>query len=308
MAKYATKFFRFLSICYNPLYICKEFNESVTNYCFYMLFSKMQGIGNDYVYVNGLVETVSDPESLAIRISDRHFGVGSDGLVLILPSERADFRMRMFNADGSEAEMCGNASRCVGKYVYDKGLTPKTSLTLETGSGIRHLQLFPVDGKVERVTVDMGIPDFSIGSVPVLWHSPEMIQQPVMINGCVYRVTAVSMGNPHAVVFLPEIDMLNLYELGPLFENHSLFPKRTNTEFVERMSSDRLRMRVWERGAGETLACGTGACAAAAAAIRCGFCGKKVRVDLKGGPLFIDWEAETMKMTGAAVMVFEGEW
>lgn len=262
-----------------------------------MRFTKMQGLGNDYVYLDCTKESPTDLSALAVRISDRHFGVGSDGLICICPSEKADFRMRMFNADGSEGEMCGNGIRCVGKFVYDKGLTKKTDVTIETLAGIKEIRLTVEDGEVTSVTVDMGVPE------------AEELRK-LEILGREYEIRPVSMGNPHAVTFLEAIDDLKLEELGPHFENHPSFPNRTNTEFVEVLSPRLLKMRVWERGSGETLACGTGACAVLAAAILAGRAERKAVVRLLGGELQIEWnEADGhIYMTGPAVTVFEGQW
>lgn len=270
-------------------------------------FSKMHGAGNDYIYVNAISQVVVNPEALARKWSDRHFGIGSDGLVLILKSEIADFKMRMFNADGSEAEMCGNASRCVGKFVYDKKLTDKTVITLETGAGIKVLELNLKNGVVQSVRVDMGEPILSPVSIPMI--SEVSLNIPVSIQGKDYSINGVSMGNPHAVVFTTDIEKLNLPVVGPDFEYHPMFPKKTNTEFVEILSIDHAKMRVWERGAGETLACGTGACAVLVAGVLNGKLNRKAQIDLLGGSLEIEWNAENnhVYMTGEAVIVFEGE-
>ena len=279
-------------------------------------FTKMQGIGNDYVYVNGFEERVDSPGELAKKISGRHFGVGSDGLVLILPSASADVRMRMFNADGSEAEMCGNAVRCVGKYVYDHGIQVKDVITVETGAGVKVVRLLFEAGEVCGATVDMGEPELTPAKIPVLTEAStdggqqRFVAHPVDVNGQLYEITAVSMGNPHAVIFMKGIDELDLPRIGPNFEHHPLFPKRTNTEFVEVISSNKVRMRVWERGAGETLACGTGACAVAVACVLNGYTGRDVDVELKGGTLQIHWDESSnhVYMTGGAVTVFAGEY
>jgi diaminopimelate epimerase len=273
-----------------------------------MRFTKMQGAGNDYIYVNAMQEHVVNPSLLAATLSDRHFGVGSDGLVLILSSEVADFRMRMFNFDGSEAEMCGNASRCVGKYVYEKGLTDKTFLKLETKSGIKTLDLTVEDGKVSLVRVDMGEPILDPAIIPVITEGDALIV-PIVIDGIEYITTCVSMGNPHAVVFTDDISKLDLPYIGPKFENNPVFPKRTNTEFVNVINSGHARMRVWERGAGETLACGTGACAVLVAGVLRGFLKPMARIDLPGGSLNIEWNRlnNHVFMTGGATVVFEGE-
>lgn len=274
-----------------------------------MKFTKMHGAGNDYIYVNATREVIENPSDLAIRISDRHFGIGSDGLVLIMESDVADFRMRMFNSDGSESEMCGNASRCIGKYVFDKGLTTKKSVTLETRAGIKVLDLTVEDGLVSTVRVDMGEPILEPVNIPMAVSGDYAIQVPVTVRGKEYLLNGVSMGNPHAVIFTEGIDALNLPEIGPDFEHHSYFPRRTNTEFVEILNNAHVRMRVWERGAGETLACGTGACAVLVAGVLSGNLQRKAQVDLLGGTLIIEWSAENnhVYMTGNAVTVFEGE-
>lgn len=274
-----------------------------------MKFTKMHGAGNDYIYVNAMQEQVLNPSEIAIRVSDRHFGIGSDGLVLIMASECADFRMRMFNSDGSESEMCGNASRCIGKYVFDKGLTDKTSVTLETKAGIKVLDLTVVDGKVSAVRVDMGEPILKPVDIPMDFPGDYAIQVPVTVRGKEYLLNGVSMGNPHAVIFTEGIEALNLPTIGPEFEHNELFPKRTNTEFVEVIDNEHVSMRVWERGAGETLACGTGACAVLVAGVLSGHLHRKAQVDLLGGTLQIEWNAENnhVYMTGDAVTVFEGE-
>lgn len=274
-----------------------------------MRFTKMHGAGNDYIYVNAMQEQVDDASAMAIKLSDRHFGIGSDGLVLILSSDNADFRMCMFNSDGSEAEMCGNASRCVGKYVYDKGLTKKTSLTLETKAGLKRLELTVENGLVSSVCVDMGEPVLEPALIPVDVPGDCAIQVPVLIDQVKYELNCVSMGNPHAVIFTGEIDALNLPELGPKFEFNALFPKQINTEFVEVLDQEHVRMRVWERGAGETLACGTGACAVLVAGVLSGRLQRKAVVDLRGGSLQIEWNPQNnhVYMTGGASTVFEGE-
>lgn len=261
-----------------------------------MRFTKMQGLGNDYVYLDCTKETPEDLPGLSRAVSDRHFGIGSDGLICICPSNRADFRMRMFNADGSEGEMCGNGIRCVGKFIHDKGLSGKTRLSIETKSGIKQLNLTENKGLVETVTVDMGEP------VPA---SPVLLE----VDGKSWRARPVSMGNPHLILFLDEIDSLDLSKLGPCFEYHPAFPDRTNTEFVEVLDRTHLKMRVWERGSGETLACGTGACAALVAAVLEGRCERRATVQLLGGELSIRWDTDNhISMTGPAVTVFEGDW
>lgn len=272
-------------------------------------FTKMQGAGNDYIYINGFTQTIENPSELAIRLSNRHFGIGSDGLVLILPSGTCDFRMQMFNSDGSEAEMCGNASRCVGKYVYDNGLTTKTEITLETKAGVKYISLFDGDKKVRKVTVDMGEPILDPVLIPVKVDEEPVLNYPLDIDGKIWKISCVSMGNPHAVTFTTGIKDLDLPVIGPKFEKHPVFPRKTNTEFIEVVDRHTLNMRVWERGAGETLACGTGACAAAVAAALNGLCDRKVTIHLLGGDLEVEWNPENnhVYMTGEAVTVFDGE-
>lgn len=274
-----------------------------------MKFTKMQGLGNDYVYVNCLEEQVPNPPELARWVSDRHFGVGSDGLILICPSQQADFQMVMYNADGSQAQMCGNGIRCVGKYVHDRGLTNRETITVETLAGVKTLRLTVKDGVTQSVTVDMGEPVLTPGQIPVRAEGNQMINCPVTVDGRTYGITAVSMGNPHGVVFLPEVEDLDLCRIGPTFEQHDIFPERTNTEFVKVESPELLRMRVWERGSGETLACGTGACATLVAAYLCGKSGREATVRLLGGDLRIRWDEDTnhVFMTGPAEFVFDGE-
>ncbi len=270
----------------------------------------MHGIGNDYIYVNCFEEKVENPEKVSIYVSDRHKGIGSDGLVLIMPSDKADFRMRIFNADGSEAMMCGNATRCIGKYVYDKGLTQKTEITLETNSGIKHLKLFPENGKVEYVEVDMGKAILVPKDIPVNSDKERFISEPVEVDGKEYKITCVSMGNPHAIVYLDGINDLDLEKIGPSFENHVLFPDRINTEFIEVKDSTNLNMRVWERGSGETFACGTGACASVVSSVLNGFCknDEEVTVHLRGGDLRITYCSDgTVIMKGPAALICDGD-
>lgn len=271
-------------------------------------FTKMHGAGNDYIYMNGFTQTIDNPSDLAVMLSNRHFGIGSDGLVLILPSEMYDFRMQMFNSDGSEAEMCGNASRCVGKYVFDNKLTDKEYITLETKAGVKYLTLLDGDLKVRKVSVDMGEPIFEPSQIPVLAKEIPVLRLPIEVDGEIWEISCVSMGNPHAVIFTTGIKDLNLPTIGPKFETHAIFPRKTNTEFIEVIDRNTLNMRVWERGAGETLACGTGACAAVVAAILNGFCDRKVTIHLLGGDLEVEWREENnhVYMTGEAVTVFEG--
>ena len=276
-----------------------------------MKFTKMQGIGNDYVYVNCLQETIENPSELAKKISDRHYGVGSDGLIMINPSDKADFEMEMYNADGSRGEMCGNGIRCVAKYVYDYGLTDKTSISVETLAGIKYLDLTVEDGKVVLVKVDMGKPMLRPEEVPVVSEKEEVIDEPITVDGQEYRMTCVSMGNPHAVVFIDQdVKEFPLETVGVKFENHEMFPKRVNTEFVNVLDRHTAQMRVWERGSGETLACGTGACAVAVACALNGLTEDEVTVKLLGGDLQIKWDREknTVYMTGPAEVVFDGEW
>lgn len=274
-----------------------------------MKFTKMHGIGNDYVYVNCFEEKIENPSEVAIKVSDRHFGIGSDGLVLIMPSQTEDFRMRMFNADGSEAEMCGNAIRCVGKYVYDNGLTDKDTISVETLAGTKILKMQIEEGKVKTVRVDMGEPILDSEKIPVTSNKEKFIDEDVEVDGENYKVTCVSMGNPHAVTYMNDIDRLKIEEIGPKFEHHGIFPKRTNTEFVEVLDRSTLKMRVWERGAGETLACGTGACAVLVASVLNGVSERKATVKLIGGDLLIEWNEQDnhVYMTGPATKVFDGE-
>ena len=276
-----------------------------------MKFTKMQGLGNDYVYVNCLKEKIKNPPELAKKISDRHFGVGSDGLIMINPSDKADFEMEMYNADGSRGEMCGNGIRCVAKYVYDYGLTDKTSISVETLAGIKYLDLTVENGKVKLVKVDMGKPELKPSAIPVEASGDQVIDEPIMAGGEEYRMTCVSMGNPHAVVFVDcDLQELPLEEIGPKFENHERFPRRVNTEFVRVIDRHTAQMRVWERGSEETLACGTGACAVAVACALNGYTEDEVTVKLLGGDLKIKWDCErdTVFMTGPAEVVFDGEW
>lgn len=274
-------------------------------------FTKMHGAGNDYVYIDALKEVPDNLPLLSQQISDRHFGVGSDGLVAILPSDKADFRMRMFNADGSEAEMCGNASRCIGKFVYDKHLTDKTDITLETLAGIKHLHLTVKDGTVSEVTVDMGAPELVPERIPVKSASKEAkISEKEVINGIEYKITAVGMGNPHAVVFMPVLfDKLVLGE-GPKMEVAEIFPNKSNIEFIKVIDRSHIQMRVWERGSGETMACGTGACAAVVAGVLNNLTDREVNVWLPGGTLKIRWDEVTnhVFLTGPAEFICDGEY
>lgn len=274
-----------------------------------MKFTKMQGLGNDYVYVNCMEQMVEDAAETARRVSDRHFGIGSDGLILICPSDKADFEMRMYNADGSRGEMCGNGIRCVGKYVYDYGLTDKTSLSVETLGGIKHLFLEVEGGKVSLVKVDMGPAILEPEKIPVNAEGSRVVDEPLCVDGKTFRMTCVSMGNPHAVIYVDDVQGMDLEKTGPSFENHERFPNRINTEFAHVLDRNTVEMRVWERGSGETLACGTGACAVAVASILNGYTEDQVTVRLLGGDLKIEWDRETNKvyMTGPAEVVFDGE-
>lgn len=273
-------------------------------------FTKMHGIGNDYIYIDCMKSEPDRIPELAIEMSDRHFGVGGDGIVLICPSEVADFRMRMFNNDGSEARMCGNASRCIAKYVHDHGLTDHNPISLETLSGIKVLSLnMNGEGEVGSVTVDMGQPELNAAAVPVVSRSEQMIEEPVETSRGTLNVTAVSMGNPHGVIFVDRIEDIDFDTLGPELERHPMWPDRANIEFVEIISPSEARMRVWERGTGETLACGTGACASAVAAALTGRCERKVTIHLRGGDLTIEWGDDGhVRMTGGATEVFEGNY
>ncbi|MEG2571076.1 MAG: diaminopimelate epimerase [Clostridia bacterium] len=273
-----------------------------------MRFTKMHGIGNDYIYINCFEQKIDNPEELAISMSHRQFGVGGDGIVLIMPSDCADVRMRMYNIDGSEGKMCGNASRCVGKFAFERGLVAKDVMTLETASGIKTLYLTVHDGDVSRVRVDMGTPVLSSRDIPLSFDGSN-IDVPITTAFSCAPVTCVSMGNPHAVMFTDGIDALDLAKIGPMYEKNSLFPQGVNTEFVEVISDTELKMRVWERGSGETLACGTGACAIVVAAVLKGYAkrGQDVAVHLRGGELTIKWDENTVWMTGSATFVFDGE-
>ena len=273
-----------------------------------MKFTKMQGLGNDYVYVNCFEEKIENPPAVARYVSDRHFGIGSDGLIMINPSEVADFEMEMYNADGSRGEMCGNGIRCVAKYVYDYGLTDKTQISVETLGGIKYLDLTVEDGKVVLVKVDMGKPELKSDLIPIISENEKVIDEPIEVDGKVYHMTGVSMGNPHTVIYVDDVKNLDLEKIGPKFENHERFPKRINTEFVRCSDRNTVEMRVWERGSGETLACGTGACAVAVASILNNLTDTRVTVKLLGGDLQIEWDREKnhVFMTGPAKVVFDG--
>ena len=274
-----------------------------------MKFTKMHGLGNDYIYVNCFEEKIEDPSALSIRLSDRHFGIGSDGLILISPAENADCRMTLYNADGSRAKMCGNGIRCVGKYVYDHGMIDREELTVMTDSGVKTLYLTTENGKVKTVRVDMGRPDFTAQHIPVVSDTDEVIGADWEVAWQHWDVPCVSTGNPHCVVLVSDVDELNLEKIGPLFERDPRFPDRVNTEFVQICAPDRIRMRVWERGSGETMACGTGSCASVAAMIRKGLVSDHATVELRGGSLSVFWDREKdiLWMDGPAETVFEGE-
>lgn len=276
-----------------------------------MKFTKMHGCGNDYIYIDGAKEHIAQEEKpdFVRRVSDRHFGVGGDGVIFINPSDEADFEMEMYNADGSRAEMCGNGIRCVAKFVYDKGLTDKTDISVISCGKIKYLQLSLKDNKVDTVRVNMGAPELIAANVPVLCDKEQAVDEPITVQDTEYKMTCVSMGNPHAVVFMENVTDLEIEKIGPYFESHERFPKRTNTEFVKVIDRNTVQMRVWERGTGETLACGTGCCATVVACILNGLTDDTVTVKLLGGELEITWdrEADLVYMTGPATTVFEGE-
>jgi len=274
-----------------------------------MRFVKMHGIGNDYVYIDCFHETVKDPETLAVRISDRHFGVGGDGLILIMPSEKADARMRMFNADGSEAQMCGNGIRCVAKYVFESGIRRQPEITVETLAGVLRLQLFAPGGPVEKVRVNMGVPRLRRQDIPMLGDGERVVAEKLTAGDGAFAVTCVSMGNPHCVIYVDEVEKFPVTRYGPLLEHHPQFPERTNVEWIEWVNRREIRQRTWERGSGETLACGTGACAAVVASVLNGKTERSVTVHLSGGDLEIEWGDDNhVYMTGPAVEVFRGDW
>lgn len=275
-----------------------------------MRFTKMHGAGNDYIYVNCFEETVHNPAALAVAMSRPHFGVGSDGLVLIDRSPSADFRMRIFNADGSESEMCGNATRCIAKYVYERGLTNKEIITLQTGSGIKTLKLKVLNGKVISVQTDMGMPVLTPSQIPVFLPGEIILNYPLETGGLTWRINCVSMGNPHCVIFVNDPDDVDLPMLGSLLEHHHIFPNRANIEFVSVRTRDHIDMRVWERGAGETLACGTGACAVLVASVLAGRANRDAAIRLPGGEVYVSWSPEDnhVYLEGGAEFVFDGEW
>ena len=268
----------------------------------------MEGCGNDYIYVNGFTNKIDNPNKLSEFISNRHFGIGSDGLIIINPSDKADFRMNMYNADGSEGKMCGNGIRCVAKYVYDNKMTDKTVITVETLSGIKTLVLNIENDTVQTVRVDMGAPITEAKEIPVISDKKTVIDEAVLIDDKEYKITCVSMGNPHAVLFVDDTDHLDIEHIGPQFENHPMFPDKINTEFIQIIDRNTIKMRVWERGSGETMACGTGACASVVACVLNGLTDCRVTVKLLGGDLFIEYNEEknTVYMTGPARVSFTG--
>ena len=274
-------------------------------------FTKMHGIGNDYIYFNAFDQTIPDPGALSIKLSDRRFGIGGDGIILVCPSDIADAKMRIFNEDGSEAKMCGNGIRCVAKFVYDYGIVPpdQTTVAIDTLSGVKTIELTVCGGKAIAAKVDMGAPILAPIDIPMDYPGDTVVDQPLQVDGSSYRVTAVSMGNPHCVTFVDDVDSLPLDSIGPHFERHPAFPDRVNTEFVRVIDDHTLQMRVWERGSGETWACGTGACATVVAACLNGYCrkGEDITVHLRGGDLVIRYSDATVMMTGPAATVFEGE-
>lgn len=276
-----------------------------------LTFTKMHGIGNDYVYVNLFADSLpGEPAALATLLSDRHFGVGSDGLILIMPSDRADARMRMFNADGSESEMCGNGVRCVAKYVYDHGIATKDRVTIETGRGVLTLDLEVENGKAKRVRVDMGPPILESAAIPTTLPGDPPVDVPIVVEGTSYPVTVVSMGNPHAVIYVDDVANFPLERIGPIFEHHPAFPRRVNAHFVQVLGPNEVIMRTWERGSGITLACGTGACAVCVAGVLTGKTGATLLAHLPGGDLDLAWQGggASVFMTGPATEVFTGEW
>lgn len=272
-----------------------------------MKFTKMHGCGNDYIYVDCTKEMIPDPNGTALKLSDRHFGIGSDGLILVCPSEVADFRMAMYNSDGSEGAMCGNGIRCVAKFCYDKGLTDKEEIAIETRAGIKYIQLTIENGKAVKARVDMGAPMTKAEQIPVVGLGEEVIGKSVNVDGRDWVMTCVSMGNPHAIVWCDDVTNLDIEKVGPGFHDHPMFPDRVNTEFAKVLDRNHVQMRVWERGAGETWACGTGACATAVACYLNGLTDRNVTIHLLGGDLEIEVAEDTVYMTGPATTVFEGE-
>lgn len=273
-------------------------------------FTKMHGIGNDYIYIDTHTHPVKNPSRLAIEMSDRNFGIGADGLILIMPSDEADFRMRMFNADGSEAEMCGNGIRCFAKYVYDHGLTEKKNISVETLAGVKHLDLIVKNKKVNSVTVNMGEPVILRERIPMTGEPGTVIDEPLQVDGVKFNITAVSMGNPHVIIYVEDVEQFPLEKYGPMIELHELFPNRTNVEFVQIVSGEEVIQRTWERGSGETLACGTGASAVTVAGVMNRKTNRSILVHLRGGDLNTEWNEEdnNVYLTGPAVEVFQGTW
>ncbi len=274
-------------------------------------FTKMHGTGNDYIYINAIKDKIKNPSKLAIKMSDRHFGVGSDGLILILPSDNSDFKMRIFNPDGSEAEMCGNGIRAFGKYVYEKGLTKKKDIFVETGAGQRHLSMKLKAGRVNSITINMGEPILQRERIPMIGKPGMVIDELLHLDdGAKFSITAISMGNPHVVIFVEDIDRFPVEKYGPVIETNSLFPNKTNVEFIKVLNDTEIVQRTWERGAGETLSCGTGAAAATIACILNRKTGRSVTVHLRGGELFTEWDEASNQayITGPATEVFEGTW
>ena len=274
-----------------------------------MKFTKMQGIGNDYVYVNCFEEDIKDPSELSIAISDRHFGVGSDGLIMIMPSPIADARMRIFNADGSEAQMCGNGIRCVAKYLYEYGIKKSDRMTIETAAGLKTIELTTVNGGVTQIKVEMGTPELLRNNIPMLGENKQVINEPLQVNDSVLYVTCVSMGNPHCITFVDDVDSIILDVTGKAIENHELFPERINAHFVQQISTNKVKMRTWERGSGETLACGTGAVATGVACVLNNLTERVISTQLPGGELTVEWTDDNKTfMTGPAEIVFTGQW
>ncbi|GAX61679.1 diaminopimelate epimerase [Candidatus Scalindua japonica] len=274
-----------------------------------MKFTKMQGIGNDYVYVNCFEEKIDNPAELSIAVSNRHFGIGSDGLILIVPSQVADARMRIFNADGSEAQMCGNGIRCVAKYMYEYGLKKSDRMTIETSAGLKTIKLTIDNDEVTQVRVEMGAPKLLRNEIPMLGDNTQVINEPLQVNNAVLQITCVSMGNPHCITFVDNVDSIDLEVTGKAIENHELFPERINAHFVQLISADKVKMRTWERGSGETLACGTGAVATGVACVLNNLTERVVNTLLPGGKLMVEWTDDNKTyMTGPAEIVFTGEW
>ncbi len=274
-----------------------------------MKFTKMQGIGNDYVYVNCFEEDIKDPSELSIAISDRHFGVGSDGLIMIMPSPIADARMRIFNADGSEAQMCGNGIRCVAKYLYEYGIKKSDRMTIETAAGLKTIELTTVNGGVTQIKVEMGTPELLRNEIPMLGENKQVINEPLQVNDTMLYVTCVSIGNPHCITFVDDVDSIILDVTGKAIENHELFPERINAHFVQQISANKVKMRTWERGSGETLACGTGAVATGVACVLNNLTERVISTQLPGGELTVEWTDDNKTfMTGPAEIVFTGQW